>query len=290
VRTPGAPSRFTLPRLFAEDSPFNVPIGPAPAVHPDSAAIVASAITGPANRVLTTFNDFAISLAYGQPSDPLNTIAATTYGLDYDPGPFPIPPAAAPSTGSDKHLASVHGRQELDQWLAERQDATHWNAGARYLFDLDGSGVAPLGTIACTASNFALTAGLVRPEDIAAGVIDHALVFTTPVTRNIFVAPATHGDGQSTDPTSMPIGARIQLDPAVNVAGLAIPSWQKVLAAALQTYGAYCVDTSGAVALRAEASVGRGQADIWASVGVSNGSPAIAAPFPWASMRVLDWA
>lgn len=289
VRTPLAPSRFALPRLFAADSPFNTPIPGGAAVHPNSANMLSNGIDAQPARVFVTHDDFAIPFAYTQPSDPLNTVAASLYGLDYDPGPFRFPADAAPATGSDKHLASIFAGQELDQWLAQRVDATHWTSGARYLFDLTGSGVAPADRVASTASNFALTAGVVRPEEIAAGVINHALVFTTSGTRNIFVPPATHGDGPSSSVDRLPIGARIQLDPSVNVAALAIPAWQRTIAVALQVYGAYCGDTSGVFTLRGEASIGRGSPDIWGPVGISNNSPNILAPFPWSSMRVLDW-
>src|SRR5207248_2976692 len=80
--------------------------------------------------------------------------------------------------------------------------------------------------------------------------IDHALAITVSLSRSGLIAcPATHTDGPSTDPNSIPEAARIQLDPAFNVDGQSWPQWQKVIAHALQTYGAYIYDTGGSMAV-----------------------------------------
>lgn len=278
-----------LSQPFAASSPFNTPIPANPAIHPDSSAIIAKAVVGAPARVLANSDEWGVSLTTAKSTDPLNTVSTDQYGANYNPGPFRIPANAKPTTGGDHHLAVVYGNYELDQWVARRVNATSWVSGSRYKFDRLGSGIAPANQFGQTASNFALTAGLIQPEEISAGVINHALVFTTPQTRNFFVAPATHGDGQQTAWDSIPIGAHIQLDPTINVSLLAIPQWQKVIARALQVYGAYCGDTSGAFAFRGEASIGRNQTDIWSAVGVSTYSPYIDSPFPWNSMRVLAW-
>lgn len=289
VQTPPALPVPASSRPFAAFSPFNTPISANPAVHPHSSAIIAKAVSSPQYRVLANSDAWGISVTTAKTSDPLNTVSADRYGADYDPGQFRIPANAQPTAGDDHHLAIIDGNSELDQWVARRVDAAGWVSGTRYKFDLAGSGIAPGGKFGQTAANFALTAGLIRPEEIAAGVIDHALAFTTPQTRNEFVCPATHGDGRQTTLDSIPIGARIQLDPTINVSLLPIPDWQKVIARALQVYGAYCADSSGAFAFRGEASIGRSQPDIWVAVGVSGDSPQINAPFPWDSLRVLAW-
>lgn len=283
-----------MPRAFAADSPFNTPIPASPAIRANSSAMIALAITDasvPA-RVLAT-GDYGVSYAIAKDTDPLNTVDVDTsfgYGADYDPGQFPIPASATPAAGGDHHLAVFHDGKELDQWVASRVDATHWLAGSRYVFDyVNGSGVAPADRFGQTSSNFALAVGLIRPEEIARDLIDHALVFTTPNTANYYVAPATHGDGHSTDPNAMPLGARIQLDPTVDVDALAIKPWEKTLCRALQTYGAFCRDTGGAFAFVAETSVGRGSADIWSAVGIAPTDDFYSAAFPWGSLRVIDW-
>jgi hypothetical protein len=110
-------------------------------------------------------------------------------------------------------------------------------------------------------------------------------MITTPYTRSGYVAcPAIGTDGSHADPNALPMGAHLQLDPAVNVDGLSIPAWEKAIAHALQDYGAYVVDTGGSMSIRAESSVGRGY-DAWAKVGVPD-FPYVS-NLPWGQLRVL---
>jgi hypothetical protein len=110
---------------------------------------------------------------------------------------------------------------------------------------------------------------------------------TTPDTRQGYIAcPASSTDGRHDDAGALPMGAHLQLDPSINVSSLPIPAWQKVIAVALQQYGAYVVDTGGSLAVSAESAAGRGY-DAWARAGVRDDSPSLA-DLPWGSMRVLS--
>jgi hypothetical protein len=135
------------------------------------------------------------------------------------------------------------------------------------------------------AAGFAAFGGIVRPEEIAQGHIDHALFFTTPYTRRDYIAcPATHTDGTTDDPAAIPEGARIQLDPAFPVEAQRWPRWEKILARALQKYGAYLGDSGDSLSFAAEATLDRGY-DAWSLVGV----PAFASigNLPWTRVQVL---
>ncbi len=68
------------------------------------------------------------------------------------------------------------------------------------------------------------------------------------------MASATGGTGPSTLAGAIPLGARLQLDPALNLDSLGLNPWQKTIARALQEYGMYTADTRGAVSLFAEHS------------------------------------
>jgi hypothetical protein len=128
--------------------------------------------------------------------------------------------------------------------------------------------------------------GVILPEEIAQGHIDHALFFTTPYTRSGYIAcPATNTDGQADDPNALPEGARIQLDPAFNVDAQPWPRWEKVIGHALQTYGAYLGDTGGSLALFGETNLDRGY-DAWSRTATPIG-PSLAA-LPWPAFRVLQ--
>jgi hypothetical protein len=94
--------------------------------------------------------------------------------------------------------------------------------------------------------------GLITPDDVRAGVITHALRFAIPDNTWTFNYPGTRSDGTIT--AGVPEGTRIQLDPNLNLNSLNLSPFQRMVARALQTYGAYDGDTAGAFALFAEST------------------------------------
>jgi hypothetical protein len=98
--------------------------------------------------------------------------------------------------------------------------------------------------------------GLVRPWEIAQGHIDHALALGYPMVDRVrCVWPASKSDG-TIDLAGIPEGARIQLDPTLDVDTLeGLSATGRVIARALQVYGAYLVDTSGSNKLYPESAI-----------------------------------
>ncbi|HMJ34657.1 MAG TPA: hypothetical protein VK501_12125 [Baekduia sp.] len=294
--TPAAPAPATdasaatvgaAVRLYSASSPFNTKVSASPKVAPNSAAMVSKSLLPYLNTAnFANSDDWGIPIVSAKSSDPLRSVGVFSwgYGADIDQPAVRIPDGAAPTTGSDHHLVVLDGDRELDMWVAEQQGDGSWLAGARATSSASGSGIA--GALAGNAAGFALAAGVVRPEEIKAGRVDHALVFTSPYVRNTFVAPAVHGDGRQSDVNAMPMGTHIQLDPSADISKLARP--QKIVAQALKDYGAYLVDSSGSLAIRGEASIGRastgGPSDIWTPVGVTDTSMKT---IPWNQMRVI---
>jgi hypothetical protein len=287
--TPARSGAF--PRLYADTSVLNTPIGGSPAIDPGSGNMVASAIVPyVSGSNITNDPDWGIPISYGDPSSHQYTVGCTRYWCNIAVPPFPIPASAQTSGGSDAHLVVLdNSGRELDMWDGAKAADGSWSAGVRTVISSAGTGLQCAQGQTCgrpNAAGFALAGGILRPEEIAQGHIDHALVITTPLTRAGYVAcPALGTDGQSTDPGSLPEGARVQLDPALNVDATSMPAWMKVVAKALQTYGAYVVDTGGSLSIRAESNVGRGY-DAWAKVGVP--SFARMSSLPWDRMRVLQ--
>jgi hypothetical protein len=108
-------------------------------------------------------------------------------------------------------------------------------------------------------SGFPLIAGLIRPEELAAGEIRHALVFSFSQNRqaenggDIFCLPACRSDGKHKGRQYPIEGMRFQLDPSLtekefNQWGLNREG--KIVARALQKYGMYLGDNGGAMALQ----------------------------------------
>src|SRR5947209_2262201 len=82
--------------------------------------------------------------------------------------------------------------------------------------------------------------GLARWDEVARGVIDHALRFTAPRTRRAYVYPARHYASTSSDPSLPPMGLRVRLRASVNVS--AFPRQARVVLRALQRYGMILAD------------------------------------------------
>ncbi|MET0615666.1 MAG: hypothetical protein ABW142_09480 [Thermoleophilaceae bacterium] len=242
-------------RPFAPTSPFNRPIPDTPRLVSNSDAIVQRMVSlyrGPAKMTAgdaDTEYDYTHPLYYATAGDPLFTLHCyeTSWGVCPIEGHrIRIPDAARPAGGGDAHLAVIDYSTgwEYDLYKVRSKPAGggtlefRWGGRTR----LDGDG---LGTNA-TAAQFALSAGVIRPEEIAAGRIDHALFMVVKCTAGK-VYPALGGGAQCADGTNAPAGGmRFQLAYSdAEIEALAVPRWKKTILQALRTYGAYIGDTGG---------------------------------------------
>jgi len=291
VTTPAQTAAF--PTLYDPASFWNQPIPATAAIDPDSAAMVSASLASYAGSAnFANSNEWGKPLAYANPVSMTYPVGCVRYDCGTSVS-FAIPRYAAPSTGSDHHLAVLDPvtNSELDMWLASYDaSADSWSAGSRYVTALNGWGAQCSPGQRCqgaVAAGFAAFGGIVRPEEIAQGHIDHALFFASPYTRAGDIAcPATHTDGWASDPAAIPEGARIQLDPSFDIDGQDWPPWEKVIGHALQSYGAYLGDSGGSVAFSAEPNLDRGY-DAWSLAGVPAPDPFLT-NLPWSSFRVLQ--
>jgi hypothetical protein len=279
----------TYVRFYSATSFWNTPVPANPPLDPDSSAIVAKALVPYASSaVFSNSDEWGIPLAYATANSKTYTVQCTMYCTG-DTVNFPIPAGARVATGSDHHLAVVNDTQELDMWEASYDSSSDsWSAAVRVINDLYGWGATcPQGRHcnAAVAAGFSALGGLVRPEEIAQGHIDHALAFISVHNRADYIAcPATHTDGAHNDTVALPEGARIQLNPAFNVDVEPWPEWEKLIAKALQTYGAYVVDNAGAIGVRGVTDQNLGDTS-WASVNTPKGG--LISNLPWSQFRVL---
>jgi hypothetical protein len=280
-----APAPLPLPP-YSATSFWNTTIPASPAIDPDSAVIVQdSFVAYQANANFSNTPSWGRAIYLAQASDKLYTIVGKNKTVQAR-----IPAGAKPNSGSDHHMVVVEGDVETDMWVAV-YDATNdkWSASWVGQTSITGWGAHCALRQHCNgpvAAGFAAAGGQGLPEDFQRGRINHALAITTPRTRSGFIAcPATHTDGKFASNTAMPEGARLQLDPAFNVAAQPWAAWQKVLAKALQEYGAYTSDTGGTVSVKGEAADLDKRGLSWASVGVPSG-PNLSW-LPWTRMRVL---
>ena len=278
-------------RRFAGEAWVNAPLDPAAALDSGSGAMVARAVAPEAARAnLANSAEWGIPVAYAGEASPRSKVGCERFFCEVGFPPQRIPAYAAPSSGSDRHLAVIDeaAGTELDMWLA-RRDGDGFTAGSRWVLPAGESALNCPGDGPCggaIAANLPLTAGAVRPEEIAAGRIPHALAITLPATRSGPPAcPAAGSDGATDDPAAIPIGARLRLPPDADIGALGLSPWQAAIARALQEYGAYVVDTGGSLAVRAESTRLRGY-DAWNRAGVTADDPSLSA-IPWSRLQVL---
>jgi hypothetical protein len=90
-----------------------------------------------------------------------------------------------------------------------------------------------------TGTSIPVAAGLIRASEIAAGYIPHAIAASVPdACASWFVSPAQRSDGNDANFNNcVPEGARLRLDPSLNVDALPLSPIARVIARAAQQYG-----------------------------------------------------
>ncbi|HVU25722.1 MAG TPA: hypothetical protein VHE13_16445 [Opitutus sp.] len=262
-------------RPFSDDSPWNQPIPADARADRNSVAMIADFAARGALHV--NIESWSIPVYYidaaTTPQYDVRDARPGIYGAGFGfPRAIPIPDGAVASPpfveNSDNHLCIVDRArgESWDMWLARRDAAGHWSTGLGAVVDLRGTGVAPpwfdaerqLDSHRSRAGGFPLIAGLIRPEEIAAGRIGHALAFAYDHCRTeFFVPPASTAQATIEDAVNwrgIPMGGRIQLDPGWDVEHAGLSPEGKIIARALQEYGAYCSDYAGGNVIYADNS------------------------------------
>ena len=77
-------------------------------------------------------------------------------------------------------------------------------------------------------------------DEVARGLIDHALRFTARCTAPRYVYPARHEASTCRGPAAPPMGLRVRLKASINITGL--PHQARVIAQALKSFGLMLTD------------------------------------------------
>lgn len=179
---------------------------------------------------------------------------------------IPIPDAATPDEEDDAHLAIIDRktRRAWDMWAA-RRSPDGWASCTGMAYDLDGSGVFDPASFPDVrngesihlhgpgrATGVPIIAGLILHDEILAGRIEHKLAFAAVATGLLshYFPPTTWTDGST--PRGLPGGVILQLDPELDLAGFDLSPGARVVAKALQEYGAALVDYAGGFTLYGE--------------------------------------
>jgi len=317
----GAYQGMSLPgtfRPFNDRSPWNTPIGDPPAVHAKSSAIV--------GRIAASSGQTTLSAEFRNWTPALHVVDSEKIAMQYvrqrnagafhesvDPNQDGIAELGAPLTSemwaepsADGHLIIVDLKL-AKAWEFSRLEkpgfllSPYWQSSTFTVWDLHGSGAGqPFSgktwwRFGSRGSGVPAIAGLIRPEEIAAGEIRHALSLSTPCNaknrdgsaRDELVLPAARTDGTKSGADYPLEGARLQLDPALDLNALGLGAEARIVARALQVYGAIIVDNAPNFLVYCQALDADGSGKTW-----SSRYPGMAGVFkiPIASFRVLDYA
>ncbi len=261
-------------RPFSDSSPWNTPIPDNPQILPNSSAIVANIKQYSGQATLKPqYKEWCPPLhivnsdnIQGEPVYCHNALAyhesvdKDQNGVSDSPVPFTSDMWWEPS--NDAHMIIVDPFKGI-AWefsiIRYNTQTSKWESSTHAVWDLngEGQGVPFSGKTwwkqGCRGSGVPLIGGLVRPEEIEAGEIRHALCAGCPCNaKNLdqsgkrqLVRPACRTDGWL-EGADFPLeGARLQLDPNLDLDSLGLCEEAKIVARALQKYGLFIVDNAG---------------------------------------------
>lgn len=298
--TPFCPSDVSTPAAV------NQPLPSAPALDPNSAGIVTALNAGQHNADL---DDYATHVFNAAAATWAVRIACTAaWGTCPLTGvSVPVNPAWTPSPGSDHAMVVVDyaTRHVYDLWdvsttvggaISLPGDGT-MSIGWGDVTSLDGSGQSR----GATGSGLSNLYGMIRVSEAQRAVTDggcttgsgcalataipHALHFASDMTCSTFRAPAVKSDGTNTSPDCIPEGARVFLDSGANCAFNPAKPIEEAVCFALERYGAFVTDSSGATfAIGFEGATSR-------LLGGSGPSPYAAGGLAWDyyDMHAIPW-
>jgi hypothetical protein len=277
-----APAPAPLPaamawRPFSADSPWNTKIPANAPIDGDSPALIADFATSAPNGATIYINmqQWTVPVYWVDASTPKVLVRAeiggegfaTTDGFNAT-AMIPIPSGAIPDPMSDGHMLVID-RSTMTEWgfFQARPDGSGWGCTLCAAASLTGTGVRAFKPTNSTwytshgarACGFPLVAGLLRPESVRAGRVEHALTIAyRHIRAGLYTSPASTAQSRIGDQAiktrGIPCGGRIQLDPGLNVDALGLSAGGRVVARALQEYGAYVGDYSDGITLYAEDS------------------------------------
>jgi hypothetical protein len=290
LRTDPDAEAASCPRPYADASPWNTPI-------PKGAASRQAGLSG---TLTSDPAQYTYPVYVARRSTPAVRVRTTGWFSNVVAGGrrlvnvrrgvvrIPIPAGAAPAAGGDAQLIVVNP-ETGDEWGAsnlEQRPGGGWIAWNAYHYNTRWSGVPPRDRhgdpFFLRGAGVPYLTGLVRPCEIAAGEIRHALAFAYESPSSEYVRPASKSDGVAAPGDGLPQGTRLQLDPSLTGSDLEERGCKgpcRTIARALQRYGMYVVDVSG----RPKVMLEYERTARWKGIV----GPATASPIPLAAFRVV---
>ncbi len=213
-------------QVFPPDNAWNTDVSMWP-LHPNSQKIIESI---GAKAPLRCNEDMGFVLV--PPDQKRVPVAIVAYPDESDRGPFPVPdnvpienwpkhPNGATldevqrdtrNKGGDRHGIVVDpSNRLLYEFYQLKRTTNGWQAAQASVFDLKSNKLRPDGWTSSDAAGLPIFPAVVRYDEIARGMVSHAMRVTVRRTRRAYVAPATHFASRLTDPNLPRMGERIRL-------------------------------------------------------------------------------
>jgi hypothetical protein len=206
----------------------------------------------------------------------------------------PLPDYVRPSPGADAELVVWQPATDTlwEFWLLRRAaDGWHAKWGGRLTHVSTGPGGfggGPSASWGESASGLPLAGGMITPDELRRGKIDHILGMGIPQTRaDVYSRPAMRTDGASNCPHAVPEGARFRLDPALDINSLGLPGPTAAMARAAQRYGIVVRDRAGNVAFYAQNAVSL-PTDPYSGLFGGATPQELVAQFPWSRLQLVQ--
>ncbi len=206
----------------------------------------------------------------------------------------PVPQDAQTSVGTDSTITlwSPATDQLWEFWVMNRTEdgwSACWGGRIDEVSKSPGYFSPPFGV---SASGLVTTGSMITIPEARAKRIEHAmgLALIAPARWDRWWYPAQRSDGTDASPEAIPEGARLRLDPELDVESLDLTPLGKAVARAAQQYGFIVVDTAGAVAVMAESGLPDKQrtgSDPWTEILGEVPQYRQLENFPWDKVEVL---
>jgi hypothetical protein len=250
----GSQSDILSMMIFPADNAWNLDIS-ASAVDPNSSQILAAyATTGvKADFGSGLWDNAPIGIPFvvvcgSQQKLPIVFRSNGTdgnYGDESDPGPYPVPldaPVEGNGTGDSHVLVVDKDNDMLYELYNASLNGDHWEASSGAVFNLASNALRTEGWTSADAAGLPIFPGLVKYDEVASGVIHHAIRFTlaSANVKPAYISPARHKVNSKGGQYSIPFGAKIRLKANFDISGY--PSNDQVILRALKKYGLILAD------------------------------------------------
>lgn len=243
----GVPS--TNGTYFSPDSWWNKPIPSSSTVDPRSAAWINqldSAVTG----IGLNSSDWTTTVYNAPAGTPTTQITITNASNKKVTIPFRS--NYLPTPDSDAHLVVIDDTTGCAYEFQGFNSASRTAIAHASYKVKTGSGGHIAGP-SHSGGEFSYLAGMITPQDVASGTINHALRYAMPGNAPTYVYPGTRSDGTLLG--GVPEGTRIRLDPSLNLSSFGLTPFQTMVARALQVYGGFNADSSSHFVLYARSTL-----------------------------------